>query len=77
MVATEQATTQEREALRWADPAEARTRFNDLAERLAGVSGDEFIRRWEDGYYRDVADTVDNRRLVRLAMLIPFGRPDS
>lgn len=77
MVATERATIREREALRWGDPAESRARFNALAERLAGVGGDEFIRRWEDGYYRDVADTADNRRLVRLAMLIPFGRQDS
>ncbi len=57
------------------DPAEARIRFDRQARRIANVSGDEFIEKWERGDYKGLVD--ENRKLFRLAMLIPFGRRHS
>ena len=74
MAAIEHVPAQEHGLLRWADREESRERFDGLARELAGESRDEFNARWEAGHYRDAADTADHRRIVRLAMLVPFGR---
>ncbi len=60
----------------WAEPNESRARFDDLVRRTLGISGEEFIIQWDAGAYRHLPDTPANRPLLRLAMLIPFGRPD-
>lgn len=57
--------------------ADARAMFDDEARRIAGVSGDEFLRRWDAGEYADLDDTPEGRSLSCLAMLIPFGRQDA
>lgn len=48
--------------------------FDRQARELVGMSGDEFIRRWEAGEFRDVADSPGNPHILRLASLMPFGR---
>ncbi len=55
---------------------EGRALFDHQARALLGISGEEFLERWERGEYREVADTPDNRHIVSLAMLIPFARTD-
>jgi hypothetical protein len=55
-------------------PDETREAFDDLAQTLMQMSGAEFIRRWDAGEYADVADAPDHPEIMRLAMLIPFGR---
>ena len=54
---------------------ESRELFNRQAELYLGISGDEFIRRWDDGEYDDPDDRSKNPPgVMRLAMLLPFIR---
>ena len=64
-------------AIQWVTLEEAREIFDEQARRLMGMSGEEFLRRWDAGEYRDIADTPGNLHIMRLAMLIPLGRQNS
>ena len=44
--------------------------FDKRARKLFGISGEEWLRRWDAGDYRD----SDDSNVVTLAMLIPFAR---
>lgn len=45
--------------------------FDEAAQRLLGISGEEFLVRWDLGYY----DNDENHsEVLRLQMLIPFVR---
>lgn len=48
---------------------QARALFDKRARKFLDISGDEFLRRWEAGEL----DPGDDR-VVRVAMLLPFGR---
>lgn len=48
--------------------------FDYQARKLLGISGPEFLERWDAGEYRRVADPVEAGKVQRLAMLIPFAR---
>lgn len=48
--------------------------FDRDARRALGISGEEFLRRWDAGEYQPVPDTVEGRAIGQLAMLIPFAR---
>lgn len=50
---------------------EARRLFDREARRHLGISGQEFLRRWDTGQFNGKADTSPVRRV---AMLMPFGR---
>jgi hypothetical protein len=50
-------------------PEEARAVFEERAQRLLGITGEEFRRRWEAGEL----DPGDDR-VLRLVMLLPLGR---
>ena len=54
---------------------EARELFDREARRLFGISGDEFLRRWDSGEYGPIPDTPDGRKLGRMYGLISFVRP--
>lgn len=56
------------------DAEEGRRQFNELVESRLGISGPEFIRRFDAGEYQQIADDEDHRDIIELAMLIPFGR---
>ena len=73
------ATTTERTETRveWATPEEGRALLDEQAQQLLGISGEEFLRRWDAGEYRAIADTPGNLHITRLASLIPFGRQNS
>ncbi len=62
--------------VRFLEDDEAREFFDAQARRLMGMSGDEFIRRYDDGQFNDELDQDDPRRpgLAQLVMLLPFGR---
>ena len=77
MVATNETKRQQLAGIQLADPAESRAWFDALARSIAGMSGDEFIRRWDAGELRDRVEADENGDWVRLYMLIPFGRADS
>jgi hypothetical protein len=49
--------------------------FNDQVLRTLGISGEEFLRRWDNNQYQPVPDTPEGRKISGVAMLIPFGRP--
>lgn len=57
-----------------ADAAEGRAIFDRQAQKVLGISGAEFLRRWDAGDYRRVADDAEGRKVRRLAMLMPFAR---
>lgn len=64
-------------ATHYATPDEGRALLDDQARKLLNISGEEFLRRWDAGEYRDLADAPGQRHIMRLAMLIPFGRQQS
>jgi hypothetical protein len=48
--------------------------FDQEARRVVGISGDEFLERYDAGDFRDWEDTPEGRKLSFLILLIPFGR---
>jgi hypothetical protein len=53
---------------------EGRDLFDYQANKELGISGEEFLVRWDAGEYRCVADPVTAQKVQRLAMLMPFVR---
>ena len=49
---------------------EGRELFDKAARRALGISGDEFLRRWDAGGYRECRDEA----AFGVSMLIPFAR---
>lgn len=60
----------------WVSPEEGRRMFDEAAREWAGMSGEEFIRRYEAGEYADMVESEDNRHIVDLVLLIPFARQE-
>lgn len=48
--------------------------FDQESRRIVGISGNEFLARWDAGEFRDYEDTPEGRELSYLILLIPFGR---
>jgi hypothetical protein len=55
----------------------AREMFDQEARDRVGMSGEEFLRRYDAGEFRDLEDTPEGRKVSYLVMLIPFGRQNS
>ena len=53
---------------------EAHELFEEQAMKTLGISGDEFVRRWEAGEYQPVPDDTEGRKIARLSMIIGFHR---
>ncbi len=53
---------------------EARAFFELEARRLVGLSGEEFLRRYDRGDYAGIEEDEFGRRVVELEFVIPFGR---
>ena len=49
---------------------EGRRLFNRLARRYMGMSGSEFIRKWDAGEFKD----PDRPDIMQVAMLLPLSR---
>ena len=58
-------------------PEMARAMFDEEARIVTGLSGEEFLRRWDAGEYQEIEDSPEGRQLSGLVMLIPFGRQNS
>lgn len=61
----------------WTTPDEGHDLFDEQARRLFGISGQEFLRRWDAGEYRAQVNGPDHVKLMQLVMLMPFGRQDT
>ena len=55
-------------------PERAAAFFDQVSRRIVGISGKEFLARWDAGEFRDFEDTPQGRELSYLILLIPFGR---
>lgn len=44
------------------------------ARQLLNISGEEFLRRWDDGKYADHVNDLEQPGIRRLARLVPFAR---
>ena len=51
--------------------------FEQEIQRLMGMSGAEFIRRYDAGEYETLEDVPENWHVLEAALLIPFGRNNS
>ncbi len=54
----------------WLSAEEARALFDERARKIAGMSGEDFVRRWEAGEIED----ADDSELMALVLMIPFSR---
>jgi len=61
-------------AVRFLDDDEARQQFDRQAQRLKGISGDEFLRRYDAGEFNDLQDDRQQRAVMKLAMLTDLDR---
>lgn len=55
-------------------PEDGRRMFDEAAHKLVGISGEEFLQRYDAGKYKDVPDTEEYWHIGRLIMLIPLAR---
>ncbi|MBA2715337.1 MAG: hypothetical protein H0U55_17530 [Rubrobacteraceae bacterium] len=54
---------------------EGREMFDRAVRRKLGISGEEFMRRWDAGYYDDPDDRTKNpAEVMELGMLMDFAR---
>ena len=60
--------------VRFLSREEGRALFDQRARNLLGISGDEFLRRWDAGEYDAMVDDPDHPEIVDLVMLRSFGR---
>jgi len=60
--------------IRFLEEDESREFFDAQAQRLMGMSGDEFLRRYDAGEFEAIIDDPKHRGIMMLAMLSPFGR---
>lgn len=54
---------------------EGRRLFDTKAQELLGISGNEFLQRWDDGEFQPIPDTAEGWKVGELSMLMPFVRP--
>lgn len=60
--------------VRFLEADESHAHFDRQAQRLLGISGEEFLRRYDAGEYATPQDDRQQRAVMKLAMLAPFGR---
>lgn len=58
-------------------PEQGRRLFDEAVQQMIGISGEEFIRRWEAGEYWGIADEPGRRHIGYLIGLIPLARIES
>jgi hypothetical protein len=62
------------EGVQYISAAEAREIFDYQARKAMGMSGEEFLRRWDDGEFRELFDKRGHEELTSLVMMMGFGR---
>jgi hypothetical protein len=56
-------------------PEEGRVFFDEQARKELGISGEEFLKRWDAGLYRPIPDDPEGWKIGRMVMMLPFVRP--
>jgi hypothetical protein len=59
---------------RFLNDEESHELFDREARRLMNMSGKEFLRRYDAGEFKAEMDGPRHHQLVKMVMLIPFGR---
>jgi len=72
MATTEVETTQDQRTV--LTPEESHELFDRKARAILGISGPEFIRRWDAGEFPPLTDTKETWDIEFVAALLPFGR---
>lgn len=49
----------------------------EVRRLMNGMSGEEFMDRWEAGEFYEIADTAGNRHIMRLGLMMPRVKPES
>jgi hypothetical protein len=62
------------DGIRFLDGDEAREQFDRQARRLLGISGDEFLRRYDAGEYSRPLDDREGNAVMKLRMLTDLVR---
>ena len=57
-------------------PEEGRRMYDEAARKWMGMSGEEFLRRWDAGEFYEIADTPGNLHIVRLVMMRSFAEQE-
>ncbi len=63
------------EGVEWVSPEEAWTLFDASAQSSLGMSGKEFLRRWDAGEFRGIEEDARGRAINDLIMLAMTIRP--
>jgi len=53
---------------------DAQRMFDEAARRIAGISGAEFIRRYDAGEYAAIPDDAEHRLIIELSLFVDSGR---
>ncbi|MEA2641607.1 MAG: hypothetical protein QOF51_3001 [Chloroflexota bacterium] len=69
MASTKRKTQPDIPGVQFIDREEGLHIFDEQARELLGMSGEEFVRRWNAGEFDDIADTPD---IMSLYMLLPL-----
>lgn len=57
-------------------PEEGRAFFDEKCHRELGMSGEEFLRRYDAGEFDGIEEDEFGRRVIRVEMSIPFARSE-
>ncbi len=60
--------------IEWLSDDEARAIFDEQARKVVGMSGEEFLRRYDAGEFDDIQDDSEHLVFMSLVLSIPFGR---
>jgi hypothetical protein len=58
----------------WVNPEDGARMFDEAARELLGISGQEFLRRWDSGEYAAVFDLPGYETVGDLASLMSLAR---
>ena len=62
------------DGIRFLDDDEAREQFDREARRLLGISGDEFLRRYDAGEYNGPLEGRETNDVMMMLMMLDFVR---
>jgi hypothetical protein len=57
-------------------PEDGRRMYDEAVRKHMGMSGEEFLRRWDAGEFRDIADKEGHRHIIDLVMMRSFAEQE-